>query len=89
MEKLFVVEPLTVDLGVDQDADEVVLERLPAAVGDHAALVVAVFAESMVGGDRPLFGHRAGCEDHVLRPGEQRLVVPRIHAQHVSDHDER
>ena len=45
LQQRVVVEPLAVDLGVHEDAHQIVLQRLGAAVGDDVAVIVAVLGE--------------------------------------------
>ena len=85
-----VVEPLAVDLGVTQDAHEIVLRWFGAAVGDDAPLELAEPAHRR----RPRlcdFGRRIGRRgaDEIIRPTQQLVVRLGREPEHVGDEQQR
>src|SRR5690606_3836654 len=89
LEEGVVVEPLAVDGGVGEGADEVVAGA-GAAVGDDGGGVL-VEAGERVGGAVEQSGVVAAGQrpQHVVGPGQQLLAVLGREAEGVADHDER
>ena len=89
VDDLIVGELLAVDLGVDQDADEVVGGLAPAR-GDHLLHEGRVGAQRLHRRGPDLLGGRGRQRDHhVVAPRQQGLAVGRCHTEHVADHGHR
>ena len=82
-------EAVAVDLGVDEDAHQVVA-GLGLPGGDHLGGVERVLDEGVAGGLDLLRGRLGGeALEHVVGPPEQVGAVLGPHAEGVADHDHR
>ena len=85
-----VVEPLAVDLGVAEQADEVGLLRLGPPVGDHAELQLPEPHARLHRRQRDLgFRIRRRGADEVVGPLQQVVVGARLEPEHVGDEEQR
>ena len=93
LEDLLLAESIAVELGVDEDAHQVVGRGARAAVGDHRLRIAQILVDDRGRARAPLLRvfdrGRLAAAEHLVGPAQQHPAVLRRHAEHVADHDHR